>query len=499
MLLSKYPRQFLVSSIPVQGLDHLNKLCIGNFFIYHCQTLCLYNETNENKTEFAILFGFAFDPIQESDKENDILQKILDLKNEFEINCLVARLSGRFALFIYKNGKSLIYNDACGLRTVFYITEGVIQIFGSQPSIIGEATTLFAGPKTHLFFHSDYFKKATEYWIPCGLTVWENVGQLLPNHYLYLEERKQLRFWPTEPIKTVSLEEGIKRISGELTKGIKWAHNRFPLALPLTSGFDSRVLLAASKAVAKDIFIYTFIHLAHLNKTHPDITIPKKILKANGLSHNLITNDSKPPLKVAEQYTLNNSTSHFSEAGILFSTGASKLANKVAMFGNVSEMGKVHSTDELECNIVEMADLNLAPSGWNNISFIKEHVENWILEANDIQNKFGISANTLFYWEHRLGNWAAQAYNENDFLMDVFTPFNSRIVLQDLLSIDPQQRRAPNYKLYTELSRHMWPEIMEYPCNPKRTSDKFIRLLKAAARITRINKCISAFNDLLTK
>jgi hypothetical protein len=58
---------------------------------------------------------------------------------------------------------------------------------------------------------------------------------------------------------------------------MKAAHIRFKLALSITAGYDTRLLLAASKEISKDIMIYSQM-TPGMDEKHYDIWVPVALL-----------------------------------------------------------------------------------------------------------------------------------------------------------------------------------------------------------------------------
>lgn len=84
----------------------------------------------------------------------------------------------------------------------------------------------------------------------------------------------------------------------------------------------------------------------------------------------------------------------------------------------------------------------------------------------------------MFYWEHRMGSWYAQSQLEWDIVQEVFTPFNSRELLDLMLSIDQSKRKKINPLLYIDAIKHLWKEVLSIPINPLSFKGK-IRVLIA--------------------
>ena len=67
----------------------------------------------------------------------------------------------------------------------------------------------------------------------------------------------------------------------------------------------------------------------------------------------------------------------------------------------------------------------------------------------------------VFYWEHRMSCWHSNVVLESDFAFDTHVLFNSRWILERMLSIPAVGRcRGSLFKL---LVREMWPELERWP------------------------------------
>ena len=361
--MDKYPRQFLVTTKPVEKLNSMNYMELDKYHIYHSSRLPVYVKKDDTNS-FVILFGYAYFHDESELDELDIITKLLICKSLSQIKTIIKNLAGRYVIFIKNAGFSCVFNDPCGLRSVYYLKSREHKIFATQPTLIGEATPLIGGEKIELFFHSDYYRNANEYWLPAGLSIYENVSQLLPNHFLDIEKNKQERFWPDIEIENYRIDHVMKELPTILSNSIKQVNIENSLALPLTAGYDSRLLLAASKSSVNDIYIFTMIHKKHLSKKHQDLVIPKKITNKFSLKHHLVLNDAQINLELEERYKLNNSTSRFQDALTLFSESINPLREKKVMYGNVSEIGKIHFPNIFDSPIESIESIPFFPEGW---------------------------------------------------------------------------------------------------------------------------------------
>jgi hypothetical protein len=87
--------------------------------------------------------------------------------------------------------------------------------------------------------------------------------------------------------------------------------------------------------------------------------------------------------------------------------------------------------------------------------------------VNDIVQVLGYDELDLFYMEHRMGNWQAQSQLEWAIVHEVLTPFNNRELIDLMLSVPVKYRIKPNFILFTNVIDILWPELLNYPINPK--------------------------------
>jgi hypothetical protein len=107
----------------------------------------------------------------------------------------------------------------------------------------------------------------------------------------------------------------------------------------------------------------------------------------------------------------------------------------------------------------------------------------WLQEADDL---LGFDVLDIFYWEQRAGSWFASNCLEFDSTWrDVFIPYNGRMLLVDMLSADIELRKGPPYPLYVQLMRHLWPEVLSEPINPRPRWRGLRRIKNAVVRRAR--------------
>jgi len=397
-------------------------------------------------------------------------------------------LGGRYIIIINTSDKVLLFNDACGLRQVYYFIDAECQIWCcSQPNLLSELIELELDNYVIDNFVKKVFINEENYYWPGYLSEYIGLKKLSPNHFLNLKNGEVSRFFPREPIVEICLQDGISKASILLKQLMESANIRFPLAIPLTAGFDSRTILAACKGFEEKIFYYTLLYPPNRLKS-PDLVISKKILSEFGLKQNII--DCRKPMKgkFADIYSKNVSYAHSYWGDIAFGMYNKYPDDKVCVKGNCGEIARciyVKSDpkarvyyEEGNSNLKENINIYLSNYFWKKNSISIEVVNEWLKNAKKIENDFNFNLLDLFLGEHDHGNWQAMSQLEWDIVQESFTPFNNRALLFIMLSVNYKYRIEPDYRLYKEIINNLWPELLNYPFNPLTRKDVAFMTIK---------------------
>ncbi len=461
-----YRRQFLFTPKKCRALESWKEKLIDDFHLYVHPDL---NISMVKGLEIELyLLGYILDPHNPTQSNEDILKRLANKKDSVEeFSNALSTYSGRFALIFKRNEQVLFFHDPCGFRSIFY-TKFEGQIFvGSQPSIFKNVIPLKEGKRYKAFKNSKYIRENIEYWLPSGISLFDKVKHLIPNHYLVLSKLKQVRYWPNEPLSHKTLDEVKVKVSNLLKDSLNAANYRFDLTLTLTAGWDSRVLLAASKKISDEVFYYT-LQFRDLDQGSADIDIPSKLLELLGLDHTIIDCRKEVPDSFYELYNKNVSNSHFDDWGkIAFGMSEKYPKGKVSLKGNSSEIGRCFYYKNGHHDTIGSADQIVSlVKGWDEINFIQRQVQQWYKESSDIAKRMNIDILDLFYWEHRMGSWQAQSQLEWDLVQESYVPYNNREILELMLSTSKEYRCAPRYVLHEKIAKYLWPEVMSQPVNP---------------------------------
>lgn len=465
-----FRRQFVLGPRYVDKLPFWRRIKINQSLYLTSHPELEVSRVNKDGVSIVLL-GYILDLNNPSFTNEDILRDLIEKQGSSIngiLNC-VGSYGGRWIIILDTGTKVVLFNDATGLRQVFYTNDHSGPWCASQPGIIAEELGLKVDVEAAQFIKS-LASSNREYWWPGQASLYHSIKRLLPNHYLDIDTMTMHRYWPKESLKRIDLTKAIDRLAGLFKGLIISAHNRFKLSLPLTAGWDSRLLLASVKDIAQEVFYYTLIYY-DLDEESDDIRIPQRLLSRLGLKHHLI----KCPPTMTEDfksiYLGNVSCAHEAWGAIAQGLCQAYPEDRVCLKGNVSEIARNYY------GVIRNQDINsrlLAYLSGMEHSFAVNQFSAWLNEAKGVCERAGIRITDLFYWEQRMGSWQAMSQLEWDIAQEVFTPYNCRDILVTMLSVDTKYRRTPNYILYRRLMESLWPEVLLEPINPQENKVKLL-------------------------
>ncbi|WP_282132735.1 hypothetical protein [Cellulophaga baltica] len=464
----KFRRQFLLSPKLCPNLEEWDFHEVGKHHLYvHPDCLQTITTTNEKK---GIFLGHVLDPRNPENSIDDILVKVLQQVDEEGIAEVLYGLTGRFILIIEENNEYTFFNDACGLKTFFYTQIENQTYIASQPFLFNEVIPglINKGERYDSYFNSTYIEKNTESWYPSGTSLYKGVSQLAPNHYFKTTTLKQVRYWPNKQHQINDFDSSLRKFSDLLQKTLVAGSKKYNLALGLTGGYDSRIILSACKEVKDKIKFYT-LQYRSLDKNNSDIWIPINLKEKLEINHEIL--DCRIPIskEFEDVYIGNSDMAHLNDWGYIAYGISKKLPDEfMAIKGSCSETGRCYFYKSgKHPKIKESKDLLNYNPGWKGIPFIENRIEEWFDEIKEPKNNKGYNILDLFHWEVSTGSWQTQNQLEWDIVHDTFTPFNNRELLDIMLRIDTKHRSKPNnYNLYQKTMGKLWPEVLTEPINP---------------------------------
>lgn len=464
--LLRFRRQFLVTprAVELPGWKHER---VGEHNVYAHPELGLTVHRSAPDT-VLVLLGFAIDPDHPERDDAAVLVALADDRARGKEQPTIDRLSGRFVLFVFDGSAITVQADAAGARAVEYTWTGDEFHAASQSFLLAEAVPLADGGRTALFRGSRHARLDREAFLPADVTLFDEVHRLIPNHRLDVAERRHVRVWPVGPVAGASLAEAAGFAAGQLSASIDAASFRFPLSLPMTAGYDSRALLAATPQSRRSrVFLYTLLY-RHLGRFSADPHVAARVARRVGLQHHLVDCSRLPGSEWRGLYIGNSPLAHYDDWGIIAQGMLAGLpGGHVALKGNASEIVRnFYWHDGVAPPTRDAADILALHPGWSELPFVADAVERWFEATAPVARASGVAIDDLFYWEHRCGSWQAQSQLEWDIAQEAFMPFGNRRMLARLLGVPAAERADHGQDLLNEIMRVTDPAVLELPFNP---------------------------------
>jgi len=421
-------------------------------------------EFSEDSRFGAVLLGEAFDWENPERDNREICRDLLLRIGRGEVDLgLMDHLTGRFLLITLKEGLVEIHGDATG-RFELYYDEGFNHM-ASSVSLLSKVVHGISHPESI----RQIFDKPQDAWIPVFTATWfRNIYHLLPNHKLNLKLKKKVRYFPSETasIIPVGFEDGVNA-SVAILKGVaKAMANRHDISLPLTAGYDSRLLYAMFLPYNPRVYI-----LKHpgMKDSHYDLKTAREISSLKNTRLDELSYESSIGEDVKMNYELGQCRE---EMKAYFVNGLAKV-DRGGLFlnGNNGEIGRSYygRADRINGNLLA------ALLGYPRNDFVESAAKSWL--AGFEHEKIG-EKNMLdfFYWEVHMGNWGAKAMSEANMFVNMTSPFNNHRLFRLWMSLPKKHRRHYRNDLFRTMIGHFDRDLLPIPFNPNRKTG-FIKLM----------------------
>lgn len=377
---------------------------------------------------------------------------------------VVDKLVGRFAVIWGAGPKDMwLQTDAIGMRAVFYSAGTGGAIAGSHAKLVAETATVGGDAVSAA--------KPFKLGYPGLTTPFPGVSRVPPNVELSLHSGILRRFFPVEPVPTVSIETAWEVAFSRAQAAISAFSRRRRLLVSLTAGLDTRTTLAALRGSFPQLSFFTYnggvpSHLI-------DTRVAADIAARFGLRHECLDYSAYQPdprmLSVLKDNSFTNHGPRLACAYLQrFGTG-----NWLHVRTNLLELGRSNlfaandgapglhggpSTAE------RMAKFYVKVARLERHAHVLPAFERYVASTDFASAARLASPWDLYFVEHRMGAWHAGILLESDIAFDTIIAFNSREVVRHLMGI-PQDVRATSPHLLSKLAS-MLPELSAIPINP---------------------------------
>lgn len=456
-----YRRQFILGNRPIPDFPEWKSIQFGPLYLKIHPDI----ETTLAKGSDAkfLMLGFVLNHQRPEASNREIMAEMAGTCHNIETMLEYSRdLCGRYIIVFNFSGKIGLVNDLIGSRTVYYCVQQNSIWCASQPSTLARFIGINEdrSPDVQAYINKDMFASGEGCWIGDG-TKYEGVKHLLPNHYLDFEEKKPIRYWPKYPPGALSVEVAAHK-SAEILENTMWAaSNRFQLSMAVTSGWDSRCLLAATRNVSFKIYYYIQKY-SEMTNSHPDIRIPRKLARKLGFNFHVIECGDYQDEAFDNALERNVFALHNPAKKVLYRNFYQNFQGKVNASGNISDLCRtIYGIEPVH----EVEDL-LALVYLSGSKYAITSLKDWFADAKILCDTLGYNLRDLFFWEQQLGNWGSMFASELDIAIDEFYPFGTRRLVETILAVDETLRPYTNSSVHRRIIELLWPELLSEPINP---------------------------------
>lgn len=461
-----FRRQFLLGPDDVAGFPGWSRRTIAgtHHLVAHPDLEVTHLEAGGKS---LTMLGYMLDAdVPLASNERIVGDLLRQLEHSADAAVLTARLGGRWVLVVHDGSRTLLLHDAAGLRQIYFTTaeasKGRAPVCGSQPGLIAELLTLAPDPEALDYIRSLGDSDFGAYYLPGDTSPYREIKALLPNHWLDLASGRAERYWPTHSIPVVPYAEALTESVRSLRGFIDAARHRYRLAVSMTAGWDSRLMLALSRGSERDAFYFTITYPS-LGKDSRDAVVPAKLLGKLGLAHHLIPYPRAidPSFKTISKRNTNALEEPYcADAQALYELVPGE---RICVTGDVAEVVKAHfrfpgrTVEQLKA-----ADLAAYCPGGSH-PFALKALESWLAGARGLD---AIDIGDLFNWEYMAGRWQALIRTQFDIVHESFAPLNCRALLCTMLAAEERRRAGPEFQLFKDIMDRLWADVLLVPINP---------------------------------
>ena len=464
------PRSYLFSLEPIHPKPTALRevpLPEGHLFISPDHE-CLVQRIDDS---FIALIGYCFDLEAPAATESDIALSLLQRARRDGIDALLAStdyLTGRFAVICHVAGRWHVFPDACATRAIYFAEDR--PAIASHSTILGDL--IGAAPRTEVFRH---------YWcgLPGNASPVPGVRVLPANFVLDPATRQMRRFWPRTARAERSVADVIEELDTLLARTAKATAARWKLALSLTGGVDSRLSLSMYYGNS-DLVAFTYDR--HDGDT-VDVEVAGRVCQRLGIEHRRLPLVERS--RAERVYRLIESMADCSfdknVAPIFLSAFQDGGIPIIQVRSSLTGIGKAFwrhhpgmPTKFDPANWVHVAlskSTTHLPRREEAAEYMRAEMPRFFAtvgyDSTDPRSPeiMGYDVWDLIYVEHRMSTWHAQALMASDMAFDTSILFNSRRILDLLMSVPMSDRRSAT--MFRKIIARRCPQLADMPINPR--------------------------------
>ena len=267
-----------------------------------------------------------------------------------------------------------------------------------------------------------------------------------------------VRFYPTRDLPQLSADEIAERIAPMLSGQLIKLASSYRLAISLSGGVDTRLTLAASRAVSSSATYFTYFTKQGILAT--DREVASELATSLALRHiefqsSTPLTDEERRLKSKYETMLRKGNNNFAIAkhikGLLHIRSNTLEVGRVFYLKNPANYSNHFTSEKLSRLFRRDTKDEFQP-------YFRSFMDKTAFKS---QNFFNLHYTDIFYWEHRLPVSYGALYRDGRAYFETYMIYNCRLILEMMLSTSLENRTSA--AVVFALIEKMWPETLEAP------------------------------------
>lgn len=473
--------QALLSNKQIKAPSGYREIQISDTYIYFDPLFEQIPVVTQNGELIGVIIGFPYDTKSDcfiKSKYNEII--VDDYIFPDNIDLIVKYIAGSYILLLKSLHELRLYLDHGGSIPIVYCSD--YGVAASSASLILDDLDYASRFNSALYENLVSLEHAGG-WISGTLTAHNGVRRLLPNHYLNLSTWVAKRYWPT-PADLVNEENSAAAapiICRSLAGFVGAAFKQFRTSATLTAGYDSRMILMASREARE---IASFFTVA-VSDGKIDVDVARDLTDRFGISHKTI----EPTVSSSEEAEIwDRATGHcVNESNRSSYRTLDRLSDVdfilTGMFGEIGRC-RLYRQDYYNINDKHI-DESFVISRLTLPQFepLNNNIKEWLNTLDGISNANVLD---LAFWELKFGSWAMGQRPIQNSVKYALHPFTQRNILQLFLSLDPIEKQGG--ALFDECIKLQWPELLNTPINAYGDLRDYLGLLRKISNPYRVRR-----------
>lgn len=456
--LDDLPEQFVCAERPL-GPESWPEHRVGSWVLRRHPSLRVISLCDEGG-QIGWLLGYVITPSRGLLRDADTVQVGGDAPSG--VQTFLDSLGGRWVGLLVAGPTPQIQPDPTGSLAVVF--DAGRRIIASTPNLIPYGPGYEDNVDLVRTMGIPWIANNTRF--PFTLTPRHGVSRLLPNHVLDLDTFRPRRTWPTDDlIADPDVAGSAQRVAELLRSTIGALVRDEPCSLPLTSGKDSRMILACAREWAPQLTVYT-MDLEDW-ASNMDARVARRVAARAGLTHQTVPH-VPPTAHDLDEWLFRVSCASFARRSWRASTSYKGFDRRpVRLVGAVGELGRARfwNDDDTAATVITPERL----LAWTHTgpgvhpAPVTEQTRSAVVEwLAGLPTTNAFTTLKLFYVEQQVSSWfGLLPYAEYAGPGFTIYPMNHQEIVRRLMALPEEVQRLGDFP--RRVIAQEWPELLDLP------------------------------------